>query len=158
MVIPALKNRQACLFRCIAVGDVISVYDSRVILNRLLGYRICDPAAGIVHRQIREFVLPAVICRHGLLRDFHTVSKKFHSDLGRTFSILVVVVIPGFGSAHARCLRRVAVGDPVAARSASRDSRRIAFRQCGNLLNRIGDLLSAVPVHGKAGPRVEPFV
>ena len=100
---PCFCYGYACLSRCITVRDVISAYCCLIIFDSILCHCITDQLAACILRQICESVLPVILCCYFLTVYFCSICKQVYCNAARTFSILVITIIPGLCSAYIYC-------------------------------------------------------
>ena len=108
-VVPGLASAYACFSRRVAVYHVVTVVRGGVIRYRILGDRVCDLFSIFVLLQIRETPSPAVRFHHYPVIYFFSIRKQTDRNACRTFSVLVVVVVPGFASVYPRRFRRMRI-------------------------------------------------
>ena len=115
-IIPDLGYRRAGLTWCVAVGDVVIIINSCCITRYgKLAYRVGNFLTICIFRQIGEAVGPVIVSCYGLGVCNYAICKKVDGDALWTFAILVVGIVPGFGSGDVEGFWFMSVGDVVAA-------------------------------------------
>ena len=94
IIIPCLRYCDACLSWCIAVGDVIPTDHCCVISYRILGYCVCDFFSICILVKIVKSILPIITCCYNLAAYFCSICQQSHCDAARTFSVLIICIIP----------------------------------------------------------------
>ena len=83
----------------VAVGDVVIIINSCCITRYgKLAYRVGNFPTICIFRQIGEAVGPVIVSCYGLGVCNYAICKKVDGDALWTFAILVVGIVPGFGS------------------------------------------------------------
>ena len=115
-IIPDLGYRRAGLTWGVAVGDVVIIINSCCITRYgKLAYRVGNFLTICIFRQIGEAVGPVIVSCYGLGVCNYAICKKVDGDALWTFAILVVGIVPGFGSGDVEGCWFMSVGDVVAA-------------------------------------------
>ena len=96
-----------------SVVDIITLNFSCVICNCNFFNFVFNFFAGFVFRQICEIVFPVTCCSYCLTCIYISICKKIYCNACRTFSILVVVIIPVFYSVDGNGFWSVGVEDIV---------------------------------------------
>ena len=114
-IIPDLGYRRAGLTWGVAVGDVVIIINSCCITRYgKLAYRVGNFLTICIFRQIGEAVGPVIVSCYGLGVCNYAICKKVDGDALWTFAILVVGIVPGFGSGDVEGCWFMSVGDVVA--------------------------------------------
>ena len=147
-VVPVLLASHGDLLNGVRVGHVVAIHRGGVVRHSILGDGVDDLLAALaildlVLGQVLPLPSPAVVSGHGLGFLHGAVSQQVDGDFGGALAILVVVVVPGLGAAHADLLRRVSVGDVVAIHLRSVGLGGILIH---NFLHGIDDRLAALAV------------
>ena len=98
-IIPYLLATYRCCFWCVSIDDIVFINLSCVISYFNFTDCIVDCCSIFVNRKIIKCVLPVCCCSYCLACIYSSVCKKIYGNAGRTFSILVVIIIPGLRSA-----------------------------------------------------------
>ena len=106
---PRLCSADIHFSRRIAVRYIVACYFSFVTFYWIFSNRISDLASFLILVQVLKLPAPAICCRHGLALYLCSIRKEVDRDARRTFSVLVLAVIPGLASAHLGLLRRMDV-------------------------------------------------
>ena len=141
-ILPFLGAVDSNLLDLVGVDDVVAVHVGGVAFHLILGDGVIDllaDLARLVHRQVVEAPLPAVVGGHGGRIDFHIISQQTHGDALGTLAVLVVVVLPGLGALHLGGVDVVGVGHDIAGSSVASHSHFVASRH-GRFFHGILDL------------------
>ena len=113
---PQLGNGCTGLAWGVAVDDVVAIIGCGVVLYRGLAYGVGDFLAVCELRQIGKAVVPAAIlaCGYRLAVHFFSICKKFHGNALWAFTVLILCIIPGLGSADLGCFWYMGVDEVVA--------------------------------------------
>ena len=153
IVVPDLVANEIGRTRRVGVGDVHAVVLNGIAVNRILRHAIDDCLSASALINILKLIVPAIVSRyHSGLACVHTICQQMHGNAGGTLAILVVVVAPGLGAAHADLLRRVSVGDVVTAIGGRVAFHRIFGDGVLDLLTRcvLGQILEAIAPVGRS--------
>ena len=158
-ILPFLGAVDAYLLDLVGVGDVVAIDAGFVAIHGFLGDGVLDRhtfLARLVHRQVVEAPLPAVLGGHGSGVDLLTISQQVHGDALGTLAVLVVLVRPGLGAFHRGGVDGVGVSHGIAGRSIAGHGHGVASRH-GRFCHGILDL-NALAVLVKVLEGVGPFV
>ena len=99
LIIPLLGNSDACLTRCMGVGNGISsLIDRSCIFSYFLFLNCIDDFFTILEFwKTCKVLFPICRIREFFLSNFFTIGKKIHNDTCWTKTILIVLVIPNLG-------------------------------------------------------------
>ena len=110
LVHPNLSTPNRRCFRFMRVRNVEAINLGLVTFRHVqFLYGVSDFLPGRKLWQASEFILPVVRRRDGLCRRLLTVGEQRYRHFGRTYAILVVLILPGLGTLHASGSRFVRV-------------------------------------------------
>ena len=109
-IIPYLLATYRCCFWCVSIDDIVFINLSCVISYFNFTDCIVDCCSIFVNRKIIKCVLPVCCCSYCLACIYSSVCKKIYGNAGRTFSILVVIIIPGLSSGDSCNFRYMFIG------------------------------------------------
>ena len=158
-ILPFLGAVDSDLLDLVGIGDVVAIRLGGVAFHLILGDGVHDCLAHfarLVHRQVLEAPIPAVVGGHGGRIDFHIISQQTHGDELGTLAVLVVVVLPGLGALRLGGVDVVGVGHGIAGSSVAGHGHGVAGRH-GIFFHGILDLFALaelVKVLEGVGPAV----
>ena len=139
-IVPVLSSADGGCFWFMSIGNIVIFYLSLIICDCFLFYGVLNLFSGFVFRKIGKAVNPVsglICCYHPCGCNF-AICKKVDCDALRTFSILIVVIVPGLGSINSDLLRNVCVSQSCYGSFPAIACKLIAFRNihfCPGIFN-----------------------